>query len=362
MSSKLNIEELKTLIANSIREENLHESLPEDAIERIKNKILAVRDREGAKEIPDIVSEEIASPEVTPFNSFPDEDQIEDSPAQQEIDVDVAPINFMDAGAVQVGQHIEPKMGYVPELPEILKKSEPAELFVFQHNELGANGENLSNKPMRLMDDPDVMKSMNDLWVQEGKTRAKIYAAKFEEIGEIEFDYATGVSKFTDKVTAAEYDNGSNFKDNPYAETAMPQIDDMAKKELETYIKSSVDLEKVVHDIVMSIVKDSLLTNSEKSINTSEYVNEPAKLSNTEIPAVNYVQESLEFKLTMKDIVECDEYQKIVIPEKLNESILSGDKTMLVCENNELQKWSFNNLDYYIPIGRISQNKGYTKY
>jgi hypothetical protein len=38
--AKMNIEELKTLIANSIREENLQNSLPEDAVERIKNKII----------------------------------------------------------------------------------------------------------------------------------------------------------------------------------------------------------------------------------------------------------------------------------------------------------------------------------
>ena len=53
---------------------------------------------------------------------------------------------------------------------------------------------------MRLMDDPDVKKSMHDLWIQEGKTKAKVFVAKFEEMGEIDFNYADGTSKFTEKI------------------------------------------------------------------------------------------------------------------------------------------------------------------
>ena len=57
MSKQMNIEELKALIANGIREQNLHESLPEDAVEKIKERILSMRDKESVKQIPEIVSE-----------------------------------------------------------------------------------------------------------------------------------------------------------------------------------------------------------------------------------------------------------------------------------------------------------------
>ena len=41
MAKQINIEELKSLIANSIKQENLHDALPADAVEKIKDKICA---------------------------------------------------------------------------------------------------------------------------------------------------------------------------------------------------------------------------------------------------------------------------------------------------------------------------------
>lgn len=360
MSSKLNIEELKTLIANNIREENLHGALPDDAIERIKNKILAIRDRESGKEISNIVSEEIASPEHNLGNTFPEESQIESSPNQQvSMSGNSAPINY--SSDIQVGQMVEPKMGYTPELPEMLKKAEPAELFVFQYNDIGASGENLSNKPMRLMDEPDVMTSMNDLWIQNGKTKAKIYLAKFEEMGEIEFNYADGTSKFIEKSSIPEYNGSSEYKENPYAEPSLPQIDSKTQGELETYIKSSIDLEGVVRDIVLGILKDSLKNNEniDSQFNSGD-LNQIAPVIATNNMG-EYIQEPNDFKLTIKEVIEGDSYEKVVLPAELNEEINSDKKSMLIAENENLQKWSFGGVEYYTLLGRISKDKGYIK-
>ena len=198
--------------------------------------------------------------------SFPDQSQVIASPEQQ-IDVSGDTNSFqVAAGSEQTEQPSQPVVGYTPELPAMLQKAEPSELFVFRYNDVVNNSENLSNKPMRLMDEPDVMKSMHDLWMEHGKTKAKVYVAKFEEMGEIEFDYANGTSKFTEKASIPDHQSTPVYNENPYSEESLPQIEDGPKGDLETYIKSSVDLEKVVHDIVMGIVKDSLLTNTEKSI------------------------------------------------------------------------------------------------
>jgi hypothetical protein len=264
----------------------------------------------------------------------------------------------------------EPTTGYTPELPEMLKKAAPAELFVFRYNDIGESGENLTNKPMRLMDDPDVKKSMHDIWIQEGRTKAKIYVAKFEEIGEIDFNYTDGVSRFTEKSSLPDHAGGTEYKDNPYAAASTPQIDATTQGELETYIKSSVDLEKVVHDIVMGIVKDSLLTNTEQSSSEDpnaiqEDIYDLGTRENngySVAQAVKPMEEGLNKNIpTMEEIVNSDSYLKTALPNELNESINSGDKSMLIKENEFVQEWGFKGKSFYTPVNRISKNKGYTK-
>lgn len=368
MSKQINIEELKTLIANGIRQENLNDALPEDAIERIKEKILAFKAREAAKEIPSVVSE-IEIPEIAAGGNgegdFPNENEIMPQNASGNTEA-----IFVDAGSVPTEVTFTPTMGYTPELPEMLKTAEPSELFVFQYNDVGESGENLSYKPLRLMDDPDVKKSMNDLWLEQGKTKAKVYVAKFEEMGEITFNYANGTSSFVEKSSLPDYAGGPEYKENPYAAPSLPQIDSTTQGELETYIKSSVDLEKVVHDIVMGIVKDSLLTNTEKAYNSApNYSLGAVEPTNPNIPTNEQGQyinedtndEEIELVITMREIVEGVNFEKVLLPKELNEKINSGDNSMLIRENKEIQEWRWKNDIYYIPKERISKTRGYIK-
>lgn len=369
MSKQINIEELKTMIANGIRQENLEGSLPEDAIEKIKEKILAFKQREAAKEIPSVVSEAEAPelPVGINGNSFPSDNEI----AQVQQSTGDTQTFFVNPGSTPTEQPSLPIMGYTPELPEILKKAEPSELFVFQYNDIGESGENLTHKPLRLMDDPDVKKSMNDLWVEQGKTKAKVYVAKFEEIGEITFNYANGTSSFAEKGSLPDYAGGSEYKENPYAAPSLPQIDSTTQGELETYIKNSIDLEKVVHDIVMGIVKDSLLTNTEKASNTvPNYTLGAIDPNNQNIPNNEQSQyinedtgdEEVELVITMREIVEGIGFEKILLPKELNEKINSGDNSMLIRENSEVQEWKCGDKVYYVPKERISKTRGYVKY
>jgi len=368
MSKQINIEELKTLIANGIRQENLDGALPEDAIERIKERILAFKEREAAKEIPSVVSE-VDIPELPAGGNsegdFPNENEL----MSQNTSGNTETIS-VDAGAVPTEEPFLPTMGYSPELPEILKKAEPSELFVFQYNDIGESGENLTNKPLRLMDDPDVKKSMNDLWIEQGKTKAKVYVAKFEEIGEITFNYANGTSSFVEKSSLPDYAGGHEYKENPYAAPSLPQIDSTTQGELETYIKSSIDLEKVVHDIVMGIVKDSLLTNTEKASNSvPNYAIGAIDPNNQDIPTNEQGQyinedtsdEEIELVITMREIVEGIGFEKVLLPKELNEKINSGDNSMLIRENGEVQEWKCDGSTYYVPKERISKTRGYIK-
>lgn len=380
MAKQINIEELKALIANSIKQENLHDALPADAVEKIKDKILAFRKSETAKEIPSVVSEDVVNEFTAPVipgvgtdaRQFPDENEINTSEeAQGNTDNNF----FVNPGSTPSEEMSEPKMGYTPELPDALKKAEPAEVFVFQYSDLNKSGENLSYKPLRLMNDPEVQMSMNDFWIKEGKTKADVYVAKFEKIGEINFNYADGVSKFVEKGSEPDYVGGGEYKENPYEAASVPQIDAVTKNELETYIKNSVDLNKVVQDIVMDILKTSLMNPSELAQSGSLYptgvaIQEDISAS-TGVGADQLVKpmegvedsddEEIEFNITMKEIVENDSYQRIEMPTELNEKINSGDKSMLIRENSEVQEWAFNGRTYYTPVGRISKDKGYIK-
>ena len=380
MAKQINIEELKALIANSIKQENLHDALPADAVEKIKDKILAFRKSETAKEIPSVVSEEVVNEFTAPVipgvgtdaRQFPDENEINTS---EESQASADNSFFVNPGSTPAEEMSEPKMGYTPELPDALKKAEPAEVFVFQYSDLNKSGENLSYKPLRLMNDPEVQMSMNDLWIKEGKTKADVYVAKFEKIGEINFNYADGVSKFVEKGSEPDYVGGVEYKENPYEAASVPQIDAATKNELETYIKNSVDLNKVVQDIVMNIIKTSLMNPTELAQSGNLYptgvsIQEDISAS-TGVGADQLVKpmegvedsedEEIEFNITMKEIVENENYQRIEMPAELNEKINSGDKSMLIRENSEVQEWTFNGRTYYTPVGRISKDKGYIK-
>ena len=360
MSIKINTEELKTLIAKEIREQNLNNALPEDAVEKIKDKILSIKSKETESQIPDVVSELDSSAEDA---KFPDEREIIKSPEQQVNTTGETNSFRVNPGSTPTGQMSQPTMGYVPELPEILKKSEPAELFVFRYNDLYETGENLSYKPLRLMDDPDVKKSMNNLWIEEGKTKAKVYVAKFEEIGEINFNYTDGTSKFVEKASTPDYNGDAEYKDNPYAEQSLPQIDGSTQKSLETYIKNSINLEDVIKNVVMNALKDSISKNNENSMNEDIYDTETQENNGYSISqAVKPMEENIKNDLpTIEDIVKDDNYQKIILPESLNNSINKGDIKNLIKENEFLQEWEFEGERYFVPKNRISKDKGYKK-
>jgi hypothetical protein len=385
---KLNTEELKTLIASHIKNENLNGALPDDAIERIKEKILAKNSKNSAQGIPEIVSE-FNFPTVddnlsNDDRAFPDASQAAPSPEQQlDMTGSTIPDVHVDAGAVSLDAPSEPVIGYTPELPEMLKQAAPGELFVFKYNDVGESGENLSFKPMRLMDDPDVKKSMNDLWIQEGKTKADVYVAKFEKMGEINFNYTNGTSQFTETSALPDYAGGPQYKDNPYVAASLPQIDAAAKTSLETYVKSSIDLEKVVHDIVMGIVKDSLLTNTEQAVNYPLGAIDPSDPDKPTDGMGHYIQEDIapvedrfgnatdnaqsvkpmeeSFTLSMEEIAEGEDYAKVSLPKGLNEAISSGSKDMLIKENETMQQWGFEDKIYFTPTNRLSKTKGYIK-
>ena len=223
---------------------------------------------------------------------------------------------------------------------------------------------------------------MHDLWMDKGQMKAEVYIAKLEKIGELEFNYANGTTQFVEKRFDPDFEMQAKYKENPYMNNAGPAtpgaLDINGQPNLAAQIASSVDLNQIVTDIVMNILRNQLMTNTTKAVNDipptpvgefasnfdTRYIpknvneispNEPMGYSTAS--AVKPMEEG--FRLKMIDLV--NDYSKIDAPEKLKEAITKNDKSHLINENAEVQEWEVDGKLYYTPVNKISIKKCYTK-
>jgi len=372
----MNIEELKTIIASQIKEIGLNDVLDAAAIEKIKNKIMGVYNHEKAQSsIPEMIPEAASFPAgmgTTEIGVMPDGYGM-GKPDEENSNSIEKPMYVGDS-TQQRGQNVDAGTtgnvaAYTPELPSFMEKIEPAKIIVFSQSELSEGGENLSNKPLRTFEDPDVKKSMNEFWMDKGQKRAVVYMAKLEKIGELEFNYANGTTQFVEKRFEPDFEAQAKYKENPYAAdnagTATPgTLDINGQPNIMNQIAGSVNIEKVVYDIVMDILKNQLMTNTTKAVNANPNTNiqigevspdEPYGYSVAQ--AVSPMEEG--FSIKMIDLV--NEYEKVDSPATLKEAIEKNNKKFLVKENEEVQEWLIEGKKYYTPVVKMSTKKCYIK-
>lgn len=366
--SQISTNELKVMIANEIKTIGLNDVLDETSIEKIKNQIMSFYNREKAKSsLPSMIPEatvpvgmgaveqgkfpngEYGTPASTGVTSVAQATSVE------------APMNNGDF-TQQPGQNID--MGtsgnipaYTPELPAFLNKVEPAKVIIFSQNELSESGENLSNKPLRTFEDPDIKKSINDMWMDKGQRKAEVYMAKLEKIGDLEFDYANGTTKFIEKRFDPDFEMQAKYKENPYmpkGPAAPGKLDISGQPNLVNQIANAVDMEKAVKDIVMDILRDKFLTNSERAVNE---ISPEEPMGYSVAQAVSPMEES--FSVKMIDLV--NSYEKIDAPAELKEAIIKNNKNFLINENQEVQEWLVDGKTYFTPVNKISTKKCYVK-
>ena len=378
MSNKINTEELKTMIVGKIKEIGLNDVLDTAAVERIKDKVMGVYNHEKAKaSIADVIPENTipAGMGVTEMGNFPKEETpVTGDTASIESTSIEAPVSNYD-GTIQPGQNVDAGTtgnipAYAPELPSFMDKIEPAKVIVFSQNELSESGENLTKKPLRTYEDPDIKKTMNDLWLDKGQKRAEVYVVKLEKIGELEFNYTNGTTQFVEKRFDPDFDAQNKYKENPYmadnAGPALPgDLDINGQPNIAAQIATSVDIEQIVKDLVMKMLKDQLMTNTTKAINADEF-NSDTMLPKHQngVPmypmgALNPNSISESFEIKMIDLV--NDYNKIDTPKTLKEAIEKNDKTFLVKENTEVQEWKLEGKTYYTPVVKMSTKKCYIK-
>lgn len=377
MSEKINIDELKAMIASQIKNESLHEVLDSANIEEIARNILNKSKKETAvNSIPDVIPENAESPAMaTSAVSMPKPETDESNPEARYF----RPTNILDTFGTgttnspnQVDQSTSGNVpAYEPTLPSFMDKIEPAKVIVFDMNELSEGGENLSHKPLRTFENPDVKKSMNDLWIEEGKRKADVYIVKLEKIGSLDFNYGNGTTRFEEKRFDPDFAVQATYKENPYAaDNAMKSVE--SQSNIMNQISTAVDLEGVVKNIVMDLIKKGITTDlpqesygydKSQAVKPMEesvpgYAARGMFKSGGDIEELNLAGAS--FDLNMAKLVDDNgSFIKAELPESLKEHIGSGNREFLKNENQEVEEWHFDGQSYFLPKNRISRNKGY---
>lgn len=376
MAEKINIDELKAMIANQIKNENLHEVLDGVNIEEIAKNILGKHKRDNAvNAIPDMIPENTEAPAMA-TNAVsmpkPEEDTV---PAARYFNPSNGLEDFGTGTTNSPNQIDQSTSGnipsYEPALPSFMDKIDPAKIIIFDMNELSQGGENLSHKPLRTFENPDVKKSMNDLWIDEGKRKADVYMVKLEKIGCLDFNYSNGTTRFDEKRFDPDFAVKATYRENPYAANdAMKSVE--AQSNVMNQISTAVDLEGVVKNIVMDLIKKGITTDlpqesygydKSQAVKPMEesvpgYAARGMFNSGGDIEELNAVADS--FDLNMAKLVDDNGYfMKTELPESLKEHIGSGDREFLKNENQEVEEWHFDNTSYFLPKNRISKNKGY---
>lgn len=253
---RISDEQLGTIIADQIRARGLNGVFDDATMATIKERLKTEYKRMRAAPVEAILPEGDANPPaVSTTNTFPyEDDQLAQPSVQPDAGIDVAPA--LEAGAEPTDQAYPPKV-FTPELPQVLKDVEPAKLVVMELNDIIENGENLSNKPFRSMDNIDMKMSMMDAWKNEGRTKAEIYLIKYEKAGEMTFDYASGTAVFVPASSSDAVTVDPEFKENPYKEVnpdGPSNVVGPTTDEIEAYVKTSVNVEDIVKKVAMEMM------------------------------------------------------------------------------------------------------------
>lgn len=251
---RINDDQLGVIISSQIRENGLNDVFDSSVVEKIKSKVKEAFKKSRSSN-SEVVIPEADGNVTTPIagNSFPYEAD-SDNKSVPPVDIELKPA--METGAQPTDVAYEPKV-YTPELPDVLKHIKPAQLVVMELNDIEQNGEGLASKPMRIMDNIDMKKSMLDLWKEEGSTKADVFVMKYEKAGEIDFDYASGTAVFVPNRSEPETFDSNGNKENPYAEknpNGPSRFSEPSNEDIATYVKTSVNVEDIVKKVAMELM------------------------------------------------------------------------------------------------------------
>lgn len=255
---KVSVSELEEMIRSKFvekgaSEDEIKEEVIKSISEKIKNKsregkesseevdneevvdvdISKPKDEEG--KIPDAVTSSVEVPEELEKVS---EKEAELEAREQELAKREEELNQREASLS--AKELENE--YEPELPEQIEEIEPEKLFVFDENDISVGAEKLSTLEMNSVSNPEEKISMRNMWLKDAVKDVEIYVAKFEKIGNIEFDPFEGTATFTPDISDekeeidsedVKLDMQGNMKDSiePVTDVTQPIINESSKND-----------------------------------------------------------------------------------------------------------------------------------
>jgi hypothetical protein len=223
---KITTSKIEEMILNKIKEKGIPDSeISEETINKIKDKIKqevnktkpATEDKEDivlnvSQETPTETPGEAPSPVSTTTEVNPETEQIykkegEVEEKEEELKNKEIELQQKEEELIQKAAELnrkEEELAYKPKMPVFLNNFGTEKMFIFDTNQISVGGEKLSQTPFNLILNPDVKKTMNDVWIEQGKKCAELFLVKFEKIGNISFNPFDGTSKFEEKKDEVE--------------------------------------------------------------------------------------------------------------------------------------------------------------
>lgn len=378
MSEKINIKELESMVANIVNELGISEVFNEEMNKQIQEKIK--HQISGDKEI--VKEDEAGAEDDTEIDGLETDDLGSDMPNLSAIPADAQIIarrlpgdkddNGMPIPAIMPPPHIEAAALTTepiaePQLPSFIEKAEPAQVFVFDQNELSLGGENMANKTFRLMSNPDEKKSMHEMWIEEGKIRADVYIVKFEKLGEIKFNPFNTTARLEEKKFDPDLNNiAQPFNENPFepqVDTSSLETQDPAQT-VETPLVADNELEAKIYDIVTKMIKGMTVHSATGPVGVNIDAISAGQIKNPEPAPTDtlgaIMSPVMENSLKMNDLIKDSEFMKVNTPEELIEGINGkSSKAKLINKNDEVQSWLLEGQTFHLPATIISARKCY---
>ena len=255
MSHKINSSEIDSLIEKKIREKGLVGDITLEKLSEIKEKIISQLKKPELvipvnEQVPPAVTPEVPETAPTPVQTLPgtpeaitqtvsvSKDAVELAKKEGELEQKEKEISNREATVANKESELQRKqdeLSYKPQIPAVLESVGNEQFFIFNENELSLGAEALSSANFRLMSNPDLKKSMIEIWATDGKKNADVFLVKFEKIGEVSFDPFQGTSKFEKK----PFEAGQTPSDVPI-EGLTPE-DAMASQEATEPMQDSIE-------------------------------------------------------------------------------------------------------------------------
>lgn len=257
------MDELKNLIVSKIREEGLSNKFDQNDLKEIEQSIKSFYKSRTSNNNGEAPIEEVEYRD----NKFPYKLDDQQPPQDQGSTTPTTPTPLTGETIQQTPQNIEHPIDTpyepvvsnsvenIPIIPRPLQEKECPKLVVSDYNELSHGGESLASKTFRTLDDLDVRKSAGELWENDACVESEVYIMKFEKVGKLKYNFTNNTAVFEEQRFDIEPDKGdveniANQQDNPY---------EAKHDNLENIVKTSVDMERVIGNVVKDILRNSLM-------------------------------------------------------------------------------------------------------